>query len=64
MDDAGKKIVAQFAAIDDDIHQARAGADGKATDAALDHAIQALHGLRDMLVKIAIKVDNLEAAGD
>jgi uncharacterized protein YdcH (DUF465 family) len=64
MDDAATKIIETFAEIDDDIHRARAGADGKATDAALDHAIQALHGLRDKVVELAIKVDNLEAAGD
>jgi hypothetical protein len=64
VDDAAKRIIETFAEIDDAIHAARVGADGKATDAALHHAIQALHGLRDKVVEIAIKLDNVEAAGD
>lgn len=64
MDDAGREIVATFKEIDDRIKEARAGARGGATDEALNRLVQAVDGLRDKVVEIAIKVDNLEAAGD
>jgi hypothetical protein len=64
VDDAGKKIVESFADIDAKIKEARHGARGGGTDAALNSLVQAVDMLRDKVVDLAIRVDNLEAAGD